>query len=196
MGTKQDLTEIFGEDAQELRAPTQEGLSKVSELAIELRDRAEAVTAAEEALKQAKKQLAQIAEVELPDAMDEVGLAEFTLTDGGKVTVKRGFAPNLTKAKVPAAYKWLRENGHGAIIKTAFDLKFGADEDDAAKAFAEILDDEGYTYGRKESIHASTLKSFVNEQMTKPTDELDEEQGEPFPQDLFGCYPYRIASVK
>jgi hypothetical protein len=189
---KDDLSALFAQDAGEVNAPTQEALSKIAELARQQMDLEKAVEEAELVLKEKKAALAKVQTEELPDAMDEVGMSEFKLTDGTKVTIKRGFAPNLTKANQSTAYRWLRENGHGAIIKHEFTSKFGKDEEKLAARFSVLVREAGFTYSEKESIAPQTLKAFVNEQMTQAQ---ESEDAVAFPQELFGVFPYRIASV-
>ena len=195
---KDDLAEIFDDAAAtELKAPTQGQLSKITTLAKEL-VRLEALQAKAEAhLSETKKKVAAIAEVELPDAMDEVGLKEFAMSEGGKVTVKRSFIASIKKDNEPEAFKWLRDNEHGALIKRDILCRFGMDQEKAADKLVALLKKSKQTYAEKAAVHSGTLKAFVNEQMTSPVDPDTLKKGQSiFPQDLFGVFPYRKASVK
>lgn len=143
----------------------------------------------EEALKETKDQLRQVSERDLPDAMDEAGVEEFTLKDGRKVTVKVDYYASIPKAHQPAAFNWLRERGHDGIIKRNITAKFGKGQDSLAQRIATLIREnaEGIPVDDKQSVHFQTLRAFVREQM---------EQGVEIPEDIFGIHVRNVAKVK
>jgi len=190
------LNDIFAQTAKEVNAPSDEALTKISNLAKRQQALEERVVELEERLKNSKKILAKVTMEELPDAMDEVGMSNFTLRDGTIVTIKRGFVGSITKKHEAGAHNWLKENGHGAIIKHVFSSRFGKDEDERSEKFAELLKENGYTYEEKENVHSQTLKAFVNEQMTQEqVEEIEGEETAVFPQELFGVFAYRVSKL-
>lgn len=143
----------------------------------------------EEELKETKDKLRQISERDLPDAMDEAGVEDFTLKDGRKVTVKIEYYASIPKHQQPLAFSWLRERGHDGIIKRNVTAKFGKGQDALAQRIVELIREnaEGTPVDDKQSVHHQTLKAFVREQM---------EQGVDIPQDVFGIHIRNVARVK
>ena len=68
----------------------------------------------------------------IPARMSELGLESLTLKDGSSVKIKQ-----LVHAAIPIpyreeAFKWLRDNGHGDLIKNEISASFGKGEDSIA----------------------------------------------------------------
>ena len=77
------------------------------------------------------------------------------------------------------AFKWLRDNNHGDLIKNNVSVSFGKGEDsDAVKLKAE-LEKQGLVVDQKQDIHWQTLRGFVREQM---------EKNQNIPSEMFGLY--------
>lgn len=157
----------------------------LAELQLNYQDR---VLDLEEELKEAKENLRRVSEKDLPDAMDEAGVEEFTLKDGRKVVVRKEYYANIPKAHQKVAFSWLRERGHDAIIKRDVTAKFGKGEDEKANKLVKLLkeqfDDIGFK--DKESVHFQTLRAFVREQM---------EEGVDIPEDIFGIHVRNVAKI-
>ena len=79
--------------------PSDQGLGKISTLAERYTDLDEEIKDMETRLKILKEQAREIAEKQLPDAMAEVGVAKFTLTDGSEVTVKPYYSAKISDEK-------------------------------------------------------------------------------------------------
>ena len=77
-------------------------------------------------------------------------------------------------------FNWLRENGHGDLIKNQVSLEFGMRQDNEAKALVEELKQKGLAVQQKTSVHPSSLRGFVREQIS--------ELGKDVPAELFGTY--------
>ncbi len=125
----------------------------------------ELVELKEHELSQLKEELKGVEEQELPDAMADLEMSKFTLDNGAEIKIKPFCYASIPVEKRDAAYAWLRENGHGSLIKNEVKCEFGKDSEDEVKALETLLKDSGYAYEQKETIHASTLKAFVNEQV-------------------------------
>jgi len=161
-------------------------LKRVSHMAGTLIEAAKTVTRLEGELKQAKEQVRKLSEEDLPALMDEVGLAEFKTSDGHQITVEEGVFANISSARAAEAFQWLRDNGHGALIKNVVAASFGKGDDEAAQKLYQQLAGEYKQVSHKEDIHWQTLRAFVREQR---------EQGTPVPEALFGVYVRRTAKV-
>ena len=167
--------------------PSDQGLGKISSLAERYTDLDEEIKEAETQLKVLKEQAKEIAEKQLPDAMAEVGMAKFTLTDGSEVTVKPFYSAKISDEKREECFSWLQDNGHEALIKDEVVLTFNRGEHEKAEEFKAQLEEQGLDYSGKMGVHPQTLTAFVKEQV---------ESGAEFPLELFNVYIGQIAKVK
>lgn len=145
------------------------------------------VESASEALNLLRNELDTIQMRRLPEVMGALGMKEFTLENGAKITIKEDIKAGITEDNRPAAHAWVRERGDGGIIKNVVSIAFGKDEDAKAEEVVKSLTDQGYSPDQKESIHVSTLKSYVKERL---------EAGDAIPVDLFGVFEFKKATVK
>jgi predicted nucleic acid-binding OB-fold protein len=184
MESEQMLEDMLA-DSQSM--PSDDGLKKISRLAEVLVDKEEEIKEAETRLKLLKEQLKEIAERQLPDAMSEVGMAKFALTDGSEVTVKPYYSAKIGEEKREECFTWLQDHGHEALIKDEVSITFNRGEHDKAEEFKSHLDEQGLEYNGKMGVHPQTLTAFVKEQV---------ESGSEFPLELFNVYIGQIAKVK
>lgn len=162
-------------------------LSAVSKLAQDLETSERKLAFYEQKLREAKDENRRIAEVDLPNAMAEIGLMELKLANGAKITIKSEVYCTITESNRYDAHRWLRSNGFGDIIKNELKVNFGRGEDRNAEILKQILDTGPYSYSEKEAVHPATLKAFVREQMA---------QGAEVPMDLFSATPINRAVIK
>lgn len=165
-------------------------LARISEIAKTQFEQMVEVARLEDALKEAKKVLFTISTVDLPEAMKEAGIEEFTTTDGLEIKTKPDVQCGIPAPRREEAYEWLIKHDFGGIIKSDLELLFDREERKKAEKLAADLTKKGYTVTLNNSIHAQTLKAFVKERMA------DTESGIEFPLDLFGVFPYTVATVK
>ena len=126
----------------------------------------ESIEALEATLAEEKQLLEEVETDTIPSIFHEYGFSEATLDDGTKVKLKSYVSPKVVDDS--ALYAWLEANGMGAVIKDQIDL--GKGQFDAA--IKEFLEQGGYEYSRKTSVHPQTLKATVSRLM---------EQGEELP---------------
>ena len=184
MESEQMLEDMLA-DSQSL--PSDKGLSKISHLAERLIDMEEQIEEAEARLKILKEQAREIAERQLPDAMAEIGMAKFSLTDGSEVTVKPYYSAKIGEDKREECFTWLQDHGHEALIKEEVSIAFNRGEHERAEKFKNQLEQQGIEFNGKLGVHPSTLTAFVREQV---------ESGSEFPLELFNVYIGQIAKVK
>ena len=166
------------------RPQSDDALAKLSQLAEDQLAAVRVVEAAEEAVKDAKEALRLIAEVAVPELMDALGMEEFTTTSGIKIKVSTKIRASISAKHQAAAFAWLRENNHEALIKREVKMQFGMGEDELAQETLEKLD--GLTIQDKSSVHNQTLVKFITELL---------EQGKPVPEDLFNIHKQRFTKV-
>lgn len=176
-------------DIEAAPAPDDAGLRRVSELTARLLDlRAKAETAALVA-KAAAEAVRQAEEVDLPQAMLDVGLTEFTTADGASVTLRTSYHASIPRARQGEAFAWLEANGHGAIVKHDVGAQFGRGDGDRAASAARLLSEAfpGTKVTDREHVNAQTLSALVREQVAAGVD---------LPFDLLGVYVRRAVEVK
>lgn len=185
--TENNTQNMMEEDA-EATAPSDSGLKQVSMLgARQINIEAEMADIAEQQANLAE-QLKQITDVDLPAAMAEVGLKSFTLDSGETIEIEEGIGTSISKKNEAEAFAWLRDNGHGDIIKNVVSVSFGRGEEAEAQAAKDMLAEAGVTgINQKESVHWQTLRAFVKEQL---------QRGVNIPEDAFGIYEYQKSKIK
>lgn len=141
----------------------------------------------EDELKRATQDLNKISQEILPEALAEHGLTELKMADGSKITVSQFIQAHISKDKQDEAFDWLREHNFDDLIKNVVSLEFGKGEDDHAREVMEALTNRGYWPQNKQSVHPSTLKAFIKEQV---------EKGSEIPSDLFGIFIGKKAVIK
>jgi hypothetical protein len=176
----------FENDAEEL---PEQGLAQISQLARALRVHKENVANLTQELKAAEKQLRDVEERDLPAAMSALGFRSFTLDSGELVEIKEELYCGIPKAREQEAFGWLRQTGNDSIIKREVTVCFGKGDDDAADSAVDLITDKFQTAAvtGKQSVHPSTLKAFLKEQL---------EEGVDVPKELFGVYEVKRANIK
>ena len=119
----------------------------------------------EERLRKLKEQYRRLSEEDLPQKMAELGMQDLRLKDGSRITIDMFYATRINKNNRDAAHAWLRQQGHGDIIKNQVSVSFGKGEDATALETMTLLEQEGLFPDQKESVHPSTLKAFVKERI-------------------------------
>ena len=137
----------------------------------------------EERLRKLKEQYRQLSEEDLPQKMTELGMQDLRLEDGSRITIDMFYATRINKNNRDAAHEWLRQQGHGDIIKNQVSVSFGKGEDETALETMTLLEKEGLFPDQKESVHPSTLKAFVKERI-----ESGDSAFTPDTQKLFSVY--------
>ena len=164
-------------------------LDKLRELAEAQAEQEQEVKRLEAELKDAKHSLQDIAERQIPEAMDSVGVEKFETADGLKIELQDKLRASIPNANKAAAYQWLDDHGHGNLIKRQLVVEFGRRDPEGAQALLEELKqrDLDGEVGAKNEVHPQTLAAFLRQAL---------EQGEDVPLELFGAYHQRSAKVK
>ena len=123
------------------------------------------ISTVEEELKKLKEVETTLSEQTIPNLMQQAGISMLKLADGSSVEVKPFYSARIPASKSEEAFTWLRENGHGDMIKNQVSLEFGMRQDNEAKALVEELKQKGLAVQQKTSVHPSTLRGFVREQI-------------------------------
>ena len=133
----------FEDAATDLKTVDEQGLSLVSKLANVQLTLEQRVTQLEDELKQAKRNLREIAEEQLPSAMAEHSISELVLEDGSRVSVGKFYSASISKDKSDEAFGWLVANDFGDLIKNQVATTFVRGQEEQAKQFADDLIHKG-----------------------------------------------------
>ena len=167
-----------------LRSDDLDGVSRLAQEAAELEQE---IASVEQKLKDKKKPLYKITDEQLPEALEEMNLQKFTLTDGSEISVKPIYAASIPKDRRDEAFQWLRDHEFGDLVKNNVTVTFGRGEDDTAKDFIGLCGEQGFVPSQIEKVEPMTLKAWLRERV---------EEGDPIPLDLFGAFISQRATIK
>ena len=123
------------------------------------------IEATEEELKKLKDVETTLSEQTIPNLMQKAGVELIKLEGGVSVEVKPFYSARIPASKSEEAFQWLRDNGHGDLIKNQVSLEFGMKQDNEAKSIVEELKSKGLPVKQKTTVHPSSLRGFVREQI-------------------------------
>ena len=156
-----------------------DALKDISELSQKLVDLEDEASVLEKALKKIKQDARKISEQVNPERMNEMNLTSISLKDGSKLEVVPAIYASIPAKYKEDAFQWLRDHGHGDLIKNQLSAAFGRGEDDKAEDFKNKVSELGLPVQQKVWVEPMTLKAFVREQVTKGND---------IPMDKFGVF--------
>jgi hypothetical protein len=140
-------------------------------------------------LERLRERINKIQMKELPDAMNEVGLMDFTLTNGIQLEVKPFYQCSVSDTDPvlkEKALRWLRTNDAGELIKHEFKAVLGVDAEKMVASLRGFLNKKSIPFKDGQGVNAATLKSFMKERITA---------GKPFPLEIFRAYYGKKATV-
>lgn len=178
----------FEADAAPKEATGLEGLGLISKLGEEYLLLETEIERLENEVKANKARLTAIAEKELPDLFFSLNMSGFELTNKKKIKVEDFVRGSIPKDRAVEACGWLRDHGHGGLVKRVVAVAFGAGEDEKAEKLKAFLTEKAkLVVVDEQTVHHSTLASWAREMKKK---------GEPFPADLLGLFIGRKATIK
>ena len=176
----------FEQDKEEIINKTR-NVGKLADKIQEMQAVQKALEADEEQIKQKKKHLDYLSGEVIPTMLSEMGLSFLKLADGSSIEVKTNYSASITQAKKEEAFKWLRENGLGDIIKNEISVSFGRNEDNKAADYAELAKGRGFQPTQKLNVEPMTLKALVRERI---------EAGKEMPTELFNIFVGNKTTIK
>lgn len=162
-------------------------LATLSDLASKQLDAQIEVTNLQAQLAKAQERLKDISERQFPEAMEQIGMTDFTTKTGLKVFLDETVRASVSKDMKERAWAWLRANGHAALLKRKIMVEFGKGEDVKAEDLKKTLSSAFDGVVDEINVHHSTLAAFVREQLKK---------GKEIPLDVFGVYKQRITKIE
>ena len=168
----------FEEDRKESLGAVNEA-KELSDQVVKLRSLEDEIAAEEKKIKELKRQSELLSGEVIPTMMQEMNISTLKLADGSAVEVKPIYGASIPKAKQEEAFKWLRENGLGDLIKNQIIVAFGRNEDNKAMAYATLAQGQGYEPLQKLKVEPMTIKALVRERL---------ESGKEMPTELFNVF--------
>ena len=152
---------------------------KLSDQVVKLQELEEELLVKEQEYKEMKRKVELVSSEVIPTMMQEMNISTLKLADGTSVEVKPVYGASIPADKKEEAYKWLRENGLGDLIKNEVTVAFGRSEDNKAQQYAVLAQGQGYEPIQKLKVEPMTLKALVRERV---------EAGLDMPSDLFNLF--------
>ena len=168
----------FEEDRKESLGAVNEA-KELSDQVVNLRSLEDEIEEKEKELKELKRKSELLSGEVIPTMMQEMNISTLKLADGSAVEVKPIYGASIPKDKQEGAFKWLRDNGLGDLIKNQIIVAFGRNEDNKAMAYATLAQGQGYEPVQKLNVDPMPLKAFVRERL---------ESGKEMPTELFNVF--------
>jgi len=168
----------FEEDRKESLGAVNEA-KELSDQVIKLRSLEDEIVEEEKKIKELKRKSELLSGEVIPTMMQEMNISTLKLGDGSAVEVKPIYGASIPKDKQEGAFKWLRDNGLGDLIKNQIIVAFGRNEDNKAMAYATLAQGQGYEPVQKLKVEPMTLKALVRERL---------ESGKEMPTELLNVF--------
>jgi len=182
------LTSMFEADVPKQESVEKVQIDKISEIADAQVSKKAELTQLEDDVKRAKKEYIQLSQIDLPEAMQEVGMQSFTLSDGSSISVKDQMRASLPKKNKAEVANWLKEHGAGSLIKDTVVVEFQKGDNSRAEELVDLLIDNGFSNFYEDiNINTGSLKALAKERLA---------QGEDVPLELMGIFMYQESIIK
>ncbi len=163
-------------------------LDTIMRLGERLQDLKDQLDGKETEVSELKEQIRQLEEVDIPQLMDERGLEEMRLRSGKRIKVGDFIQARIKHTK--EAFQWLGGTNNDGIIKNGIKVSLDRGKDEREEMIKEDLRTRGVLFDHKQTVHPSTLKSFVTEALNNP-DLRDQ-----LPREAFGVYAARKVTFR
>jgi len=167
--SNEDLTQQFEADSPQ-QVNEIDNVNSLSTYVIQLQSLEDEVKIMEENLKRKKEAADKISEEVIPEIMEQMKLKTLKLQDGSAIEVKEIYGASIPVANREGAYKWLRDNDLGDLIKNEITVSFGRGEDNKANDYANLAEKNGYQPSQKMKVEPMTLKALYRERVESNQD--------------------------
>jgi len=167
--SNEDLTQQFEADSPQ-QVNEIDNVNSLSTYVIQLQSLEDEVKIMEENLKRKKEAADKISEEVIPEIMEQMKLKTLKLQDGSAIEVKEIYGASIPVANREGAYKWLRDNDLGDLIKNEITVSFGRGEDNKASNYANLARENGFEPAQKLKVEPMTLKAVYRDRVEKKLD--------------------------
>lgn len=186
MKTDNTFMDELSADEPSNTLPSNEALEQLGKMAIQATTLEGEITSVEKILKAKKAALAKLLEADIPQLMQEFGLADIRTTDGARIQIDESWHASVTGPKKPFVIQWLLDHNHGDIVKSSVTVQFDKGQDEVAGSLMAGLVENGFTPTRAQDVHTGSLKSLVRELV---------DEGEDVPLEELGVYRRTVAKI-
>ena len=173
-----NLEKMFIEDAPQ-QVNELNNVESLSSHVLELQKLEDEIKIEEERLSRKKQQADKLSQQVIPEIMDSMKLKTMKLKDGSAIEVKEIYSATIPVAQKESAFRWLRDNDLGDLIKNEITVSFGRGEDDKATQYAGLAEGQGYQPQQKLKVEPMTLKALYRERV---------ESGDDLPSEHFNLF--------
>jgi hypothetical protein len=170
-------------------APSQGQLNNINEWAKSALKLKAQIEQAEAFLKGLNKELAEIEELRLPQALLEADMLEFTMQDGSRIimsdVIQGGFPKDVEKRQFLT--DWVDKEGGRENIKDHFEVHYTKGQYEDAVALRKLLQSNNIIFDEFENIHTGQLYAFLKEKLR---------EGTMPPFEKFGLRYFKKANIK
>lgn len=164
--------------------PSEQKLSKLANLVKEMGELEADIELWESLLSEKKKELNSYRFSKVPDLMTEIGIKNFTTTEGKKVAIKSYYKG---ECETPEAYNWLATNGHMDIAKVVVSVALPMSEIKDLNKIRGFLENEEIAFTESTGVHHQTMKAWLRHMI---------EDGKPLDRELFRVETGFFATVE
>ena len=164
-----DLTQQFEEDSPQ-QVNEIDNVQSLSNYVLQLQSLEDEVKVLEENLKRKKEAADKISEEVIPEIMEHMKLKTLLLRWLNHLEVKEIYGASIPIAKKEEAFKWLRDNDLGDLIKNEITVSFGRGEDNKANDYASLAEKNGFQPTQKMKVEPMTLKALYRERVESNLD--------------------------
>jgi len=169
-----------------MEQPSGNDLAGLSRLTDALGAAEQEVAKLEAQLESARAKVTDLAERQIPELMDNLGMRSFVTANGFKVEVRKTIRASIPAARREEAMNWLDQHGHSGLIKRNISVAFNREQESEAAELQGALAEQFENVRTERKVEPSTLRAFIGEQL---------EAGAEVPLDLFGAWEQRVARV-
>lgn len=183
---KNTLPYDYSEHVDDDSVDQTDALGRISRLADEMHQLDKDIAVAELATKKLKETHRQIAEEQLPELFELVGMKELVTLKGLPLKLKNKVFTNISKGRKPTAIAWLDANGQGGMVKRCVIIDFDKTQEEKVEALLRLIG-KGWPNNRTElDVHGSTVKAFVTKELR---------DGKEIPLDIFGVHCVDVVEI-
>lgn len=179
-------------DLEPEEVPADNVLALIERVAGQLEDERELLLLAERQLDEQKERTESI-QRHLFELLAKARQKKLTTSDGLEIELDEKRYGNISAERKAEAHAWLRQHGHGAVIKAEFKIQVPRGKGELIKKIEAYLTKVdaalNINHTLAETVHHETLGAIVREELKDGT--LDAE-GEA----LLGVYPKRVIRLK
>jgi hypothetical protein len=159
---------------------TDEKLQSINTLIGSLLEKQTKLFALQSQIKEISKEIMNIEENKLPEALDAVGYTsgDKIILKGVEVSLKTDLQMSISAEKKPFVLSWLKEKGHSEIIKNQInvDLPKGKNLEEVEE-IKSTLKELGLSFVQIEDVNTGTVKSLVKSLLSESEEVPVEDMG-------------------